>query len=198
MTKQVFLQELREKLVGLPKSDVDDRINFYSEMIDDRIDDGLTEEAAVADIGTVDEVIYEIAQEVPLGKLVKEKIRPKRELKVWEIILICLLFPIWFPIALLVIFIAFFLYILFWVGVIVSYAIEIALIMSSIAGVVVFFAYLFSGTFNILPLAIAMLSGGAAVLMFFGCYWATRGTIKLHQKVFTLLKTRFIKKGDKK
>ena len=198
MNKEEFLKELRSHLRGLSQEDINERISFYSEMIDDRIDDGLTEEAAVADIGTVDEVIYELAQEVPLGKLVKEKIKPKRELKVWEIILICLLFPIWFPIALLVIFIAFFLYILFWVGVIVSYAIEIALIMSSIAGVVVFFAYLFSGTFNILPLAIAMLSGGAAVLMFFGCYWATRGTIKLHQKVFTLLKTRFIKKGDKK
>ena len=198
MTKEVFLNSLREKLVGLPKSDVDERISFYEEMIEDRMDEGKSEEEAVADIGTVDQVIYEIAQDVPLGKLVKEKIKPKRKIEPWEIILICLTFPIWLPVAIVVLAVALVLYIFFWVGVIVSYAIEVALIMGSSAGMVVFFAYLFSGSVNILPLAVSMLCSGGAILMFFACYWATRGTIKLHKKVFTLLKTRIIKKGDRK
>ena len=38
MTKKQFLDELRSKLVGLPKSDVDERISFYEEMINDRMD----------------------------------------------------------------------------------------------------------------------------------------------------------------
>ena len=35
MKKQEFLNELRERLNGLPPSDLDDRISFYGEMIDD-------------------------------------------------------------------------------------------------------------------------------------------------------------------
>ena len=60
MTKSIFLITLREKLAGLPKEDVDERISFYEEMINDRMDEGKSEEEAVADIGSVDEFIYEI------------------------------------------------------------------------------------------------------------------------------------------
>ena len=42
MTKKEFLSALREKMAGLPKDDVDDRIAFYSEMIDDRMEEGLS------------------------------------------------------------------------------------------------------------------------------------------------------------
>ena len=50
MNKEVFLSELRKKLSGLPQSDIDERISFYAEMIDDRIEDGMTEEAAIEQI----------------------------------------------------------------------------------------------------------------------------------------------------
>ncbi|MBR5538496.1 MAG: hypothetical protein IKU61_01205 [Clostridia bacterium] len=47
MNKQEFLEELRKGLSGLPKEDVRERLNFYGEIIDDRIEEGLTEEEAV-------------------------------------------------------------------------------------------------------------------------------------------------------
>ena len=40
MTKKEFLSSLRSKLQGLPPSDIDERIGFYCEMIDDRMDEG--------------------------------------------------------------------------------------------------------------------------------------------------------------
>lgn len=40
MKKEEFLAELRSKLSGLPKEDIDNRIEFYNEMIEDRIDEG--------------------------------------------------------------------------------------------------------------------------------------------------------------
>ena len=49
MTKKEFLSSLRSKLQGLPPSDIDERISFYSEMIDDRMDEGKSEEEAVSD-----------------------------------------------------------------------------------------------------------------------------------------------------
>ncbi len=64
-------------------------------MIEDRIEEGFTEEEAVSEIGTVNEVVSQIVSETPLSKLVKERSRPKRTLRVWEIILLLLGSPIW-------------------------------------------------------------------------------------------------------
>ena len=47
MTKFEFLEELRNGLNGLPKNEIEERISFYSEIIDDYIEDGLSEEHAV-------------------------------------------------------------------------------------------------------------------------------------------------------
>ena len=56
MTKQEFIAALRAKLSGLPEQDVEERLEFYSEMIADRIEEGSLEADAVAAIGTVDAV----------------------------------------------------------------------------------------------------------------------------------------------
>ena len=47
MQKQAFLDALRSQLAGLPEAEINERLNFYSEMIDDRMEEGLTEEEAV-------------------------------------------------------------------------------------------------------------------------------------------------------
>ena len=41
--KQAFLESLRKNLSGLPQEDVEERVMFYSEMIDDKIEEGLSE-----------------------------------------------------------------------------------------------------------------------------------------------------------
>ena len=48
MTKLNFLLSLNEKLAGLPKNEIEEHLNFYVEMIEDRIEDGMPEEEAVA------------------------------------------------------------------------------------------------------------------------------------------------------
>ena len=47
MTKSEFLSALENRLSGLPKDDVQKSIDYYSEIIDDRMEEGLTEEEAV-------------------------------------------------------------------------------------------------------------------------------------------------------
>ena len=44
MNKQEFITSLYNRLSGLPQNDIENSIEFYSEMIDDRIEEGLTEE----------------------------------------------------------------------------------------------------------------------------------------------------------
>ena len=64
MNKQSFLDALKEKLYGLPWQELKERLDFYSEMIDDRMEEGITEEEAVAAIEIVEDV-----QEPREGKL---------------------------------------------------------------------------------------------------------------------------------
>ena len=73
MNKQAFLEELTRRLSGLSQSDLEERLAFYGEMIDDKVEDGLSEEEAVAGIGSVDDVVSQIMSEIPLSRLVKEK-----------------------------------------------------------------------------------------------------------------------------
>ena len=72
MTKKEFLDALRKRLRGMPKQDVEERLAFYSEMIDDRIEEGCTEEEAVAQLGPVEEIASQIIADIPLVKIVKE------------------------------------------------------------------------------------------------------------------------------
>ena len=61
MNKKDFFEKLRECLTGLPESDLEERISFYEEIIDDKMDEGLSEEEAVAELGSVEQIIAQIA-----------------------------------------------------------------------------------------------------------------------------------------
>ena len=195
MRKDEFLNELRNRLVGLPKDDLENRISFYDEMIEDRIDEGKTEEAAVEEVGPVEEVVRQIASETSLVKLVKEKATPKRSLKTWEIILLILGFPLWFPLVLVAFILCLVGYLLIWILVIVTYVVEGSLIVSSLGGIVGFFAYLFNGTMNLTSLGTAIGCAGAALLFIFACIGATKVTIKLSRNIVIKIKTAFIGRG---
>ena len=69
MTKQEFLDTLRAGLSGLTEADASERITFYSEMIDDRMEEGLSEQDAVAQIGDVQCIIDDILAEIPQKKV---------------------------------------------------------------------------------------------------------------------------------
>ena len=115
MTKTEFLDELRSRLSGLPQSDLDERLLYFREMIDDRMEDGLTEEEAVSDIGSVDEIVDHIMEETPLSKLVRENAKRTRALKAWEILLLVLGAPLWLSLILAAIAVCLSLYAALWV-----------------------------------------------------------------------------------
>lgn len=200
MKKQEFLSSLRSKLQGLPPSDIDERISFYSEMIDDRMDEGKSEEEAVAEIGSVDDVVMDIAKDTPLVKLVKEKMKPKRRIRPWEIVLLVLGFPLWFPLLITFFVLVLVFWIVIWVLAIVTYVLEAAFAATSVAGVVAFTAYFLNGQTNYTALGASVMCAGAAILMVFGCIGATKGCIALTKSIVTGIKMLFIgrkKKGDK-
>ena len=95
MTKLEFLSELRARLSGVPEKELESSLDYYSEMIDDRIEDGMEEKDAVRAVGTPEEAANEALAEIPLTKLVKNRVRPSRRLRAWEIVLLALGSPIW-------------------------------------------------------------------------------------------------------
>ena len=193
MTKTEFLSELRNHLKGLPEQDLEDRLTFYGEMIDDRVEEGKPEAEAVAEIGSVEEVASQILSETPLMKLVKEKAKPKRRMAAWEIVLIILGFPLWFPLLTVAMVLLLVAYTLIWVMVVVVYAVELSFIVGTIWGIVMFFA---TGC-NALFLGGAMVSAGLAIFMGFACAWAPRGAVKLAKCLGLGIKRLFVRGGNK-
>ena len=56
MNKHEFLAALRRELTALPHDELTEQLNFYNEMIDDRMEEGMTEEEAVAAVGSVESI----------------------------------------------------------------------------------------------------------------------------------------------
>lgn len=195
MTKQEFLAELRRGLSGLPQNDIEERLNFYSEMIDDRMEEGLSEQEAVDGIGSVDSVVSQILGDIPLSKLVKEKITPKKQLKAWMIVLIILGAPIWFSLAVAAVSVAFALYFSLWSIIVSLWAVFASLVICVPGGIAAGLAAFVSGggLAGIALMGAGLVCVGLSVFAFFGCKALTKGTIALTKKVAVAVKRAFIK-----
>ena len=196
MNKSEFLAKLKEALAGLPKDDVNERLAFYSEMIDDRVEEGLTEAEAVEAAGPVDEIVKETLADIPLQKLVKEKVRGRR-MSAGEIVLIVLGAPLWFPllVAAAVLVLAF--YIVIWSLVLVLWVVWLAFCVTALACIVfgVFMAAGHSLTPCLLAFGAGLLFAGLALLLFPGCVGATKGMAKVTKATAVGIKKLFIRKG---
>lgn len=194
MRKQEFLDELRRGLSGLPREDLEERLTFYSEMIDDRMEEGLAEEEAVSEIGTVNEVISQTAAEIPLSRLVKESVRPRRTLRAWEIVLLVLGSPMWLPLSFAALAVFLTLYVVIWSVVISLWAVEASLMGSAIGGAVsaVFSFFRGGGSAATALLGAGLFCAGASIFLFFGCKETTKGIFLLTKKLFLGIKSLFL------
>jgi len=195
MSKQEFLVQLRKGLSGLPQEDVEERLAFYSEMIDDRMEEGITEEDAVSRIGSVDTIISQIKADIPLTKLVREKITPKKHLKTWGIVLLVLGSPIWLSLLISAFAVILSLYASLWSVVISLWAVFGSLIGCAFGGVVAGIVIACSGNAlsGIAMLAVGIICAGLSIFMFYGCKAATKGTLILTKKMAIWVKNCFIK-----
>ena len=110
MNRDQFLRQLRKRLKALPEEDVQKQLQYYSEMIDDRMEDGMTEEAAVA------------AMELP-----EQPKNERKRLPVWAVILLILGSPVWLSLFIALVAVILALYIVLWAVVIVLHTVPITL-----------------------------------------------------------------------
>lgn len=198
MRKYEFLAQLEKKLSGLPGEDRAERLTFYGEMVDDRMEDGLSEEEAVAAVGTVDEIAKQIICETPLAKLAKERIKTKRKMKVWEIVLLAAGSPIWLSLLIAALAVVLSLYVSLWAVVISLWAVFVSLATCAIAGVAAGAGFVCTGKVpsGIAMIGAALVCAGLAIFLFYGCRWATKGSALLARLFVLWIKQCFIRKEE--
>ena len=200
MDKQEFLTALEAGLAGLPQADIDERLNFYAEMIDDRVEDGLTEAEAVAELGSVDDVVAQIIADTPLTRIVRERMKPNRRLRVWEIVLLVLGFPLWFPLLMAGFAVMLSVYIVIWAVIVSLWAIDLSLAAAALGSVAAGIVSIVRGglTAGLVLICAAAVLAGLAILLFFGCKAVTVGAAKLTKKIALWIKSLFLRKENTK
>ncbi len=212
MTKLKFILELNEKLSGLPKKDVEERLGFYSEMIDDKMEEGVSEEEAVSELGSIDDIAASIIEELSAPKAVspmekpskkkesKEDKPPKRQMKTWEIVLLIAGAPVWLSLLLAAFSVVLSFYVTIWSVVISLWAVFVSCIGCAAGGIaggafVIMFDSVYSGV-AMIGAGICLI--GLAIFMFFICKLVTRGMVFFTKKTVIGVKKCFSHKEASK
>ena len=188
MNKQKFLAALQKKLSHLPEQDRRDQIVFYGEMIDDRMEEGLSESAAVAAIGSIEQIAAQILQ----NAAGEPSLVQKRKRGAWEITLLILGSPLWLSlliaafaigISLIVSLFAVLIsvYAVLWSVLISLWATWVGLIGGAVGGLLGGFLLLCFGNApsGTVLIGMCLVCAGLSILLLFGCKAATRGTLYL-------------------
>lgn len=196
MNKQAFLDSLYHLLKSLPKAERQQHIDYYAEMIDDRMEDGVSEEAAVAALGSAADIAAQIIGEVP----------PKSTMKfpIWTSVLGS---PLWLPllfaaaaVVLSIIFAVAAVYIALWAALAALYAADLSLLLgffSGIAGGVFYLIQSIPGP-GIVFFGAGLVCAGCTVLLFFLCNYLAVLLWRLGKWAVLKAAGIFRRKGGKK
>ncbi len=200
MNKLDFLLRLKEALEGLPKDELEERLNFYSEIIDDRIEEGLSEDEAVAATGSVEEIAAQVVAETPLVKIVKEKIKPKKKRKALEIVLISVGSPVWVPILISLLAVFFLIYVCLWAVVICLYASSFTCFGTALGGLTMAVVQMRSGQIpeGVALIGVSLALVGIGILIFVGSNLAAKGVVALTKKMLLGTKKLLMKREEEK
>lgn len=195
MTKNAFLTELHQRLSGLEKEALEQRLAFYDEIIEEYVRGGVPEEEAVAKVGAVDVIVAQVMSEIPLTRLVARKIPQKKSWNAGKIVALILTFPFWLPFVIVIVTLLLTLYILLWALVLSLFAVDAGLFCLSVLGFV-----------SIVPLSaenpalVGLVAGGAFLcaglfmLLFFLGIMAAKGVVAMGGQFLLWLKSSFVGK----
>lgn len=188
MKKQEFLDKLKGSLWAMPEADIRNSLEYYSEMIDDRMEDGLSEEEAVAAIGDLDEIVSQILSESPRPPQVVQKEAPKKNpTPIWLIILLVLGFPVWGSIAIAIAAVIFSAWVSLWAVVISLYATAFALGVSALGCILGSFFMVGGFAKVIVAWGAALVCAGLAILLVMLSNLAGKGMVKLTKLTWNLV-----------
>ena len=201
MSRDAFIGELRHRMAGLPQETVERTVEYYSELIADSVEDGLTEEEAVSRLGSLDEIVASVVKDTPLTQIVETRIqeRKKKGSSGWVIALLILGAPVWLPVLIAALAVAFALFVALWAVVIALWAVVAAVILTGLAALV-------AGVVELcrlhLPQGLVLLGGGLVclglcALLYLLMKLLTVGTVKLCRWLWVSVKSLFVGKKGK-
>ena len=174
MNKNEFLKELKKRLKNLTTVDTAKSLEFYSEMIDDRMEDGMSEEEAIDSLGSIDDIAEQIktSQSFDLPKSTNRKIS-------WfnVVIFICAS-PIWLGL--------FGVYLSLWVFIASFYICDLTFLLSGIEGIAVFPLNISHAPSAFFTLGVSVFLLGLSVITFFGVNFISKQYIKLSKQIIII------------
>lgn len=174
MTKQEFLSELERALGKLPHAEVEQALAFYDEAISDRMEDGLSEAEAVADLGPVDEIAAQIAAETP--PIPRAIARANTGSRTLNIVLLAVFSPIWIPIVLALAAAALAVYVAIWAVIAALWAVDAVLVLMPFAGLAALASTLGGGMPlpGVFVFGLSLVSSGFGLVASFAVFWASK------------------------
>ena len=113
MTRDEFLNRLGELLACLPADQVEETKQFYAEAIADRMEDGMSEEEAVAAMGAPGEVAEATLDDLPAVPRAIARTRRRSTVLLWVLTIVGS--PVWVPLLIAFVIVALSIYFCIWV-----------------------------------------------------------------------------------
>lgn len=196
MNKQEFLHRLSNELACIPDADRQKFLEYYSEMLDDRIEDGMSEAEAVAEMGMPAAIAKQIMLDMPFTAVVKARVKEKRSLAVWEIVLLVLGSPIWLSLLVAAVSVVIAVYVTLWAILISLYAVVFSFaaggLCSAAFGIVSLFGADAVGAMLFIGAGLSVIGIGGLLLP--AVNLAAKGTVLLTRLIGRGIKSCFIGK----
>lgn len=184
MNKGEFLSQLRLRLGVLSEQEIEKTIQYYSEIIDDMLEEGLSEEEAVGNLESVDEIARRIIEENSgaLQSAHTENAQSGKKTRTWLIVLLICLFPVWITL--------FCVYIAVWAAVVSLLAAGVGMTLSlPLTAVGAAYTFMEAGwNSGVFELGAALIISGLGVLLFIGMLYLIKSLIVLTRFIFNKLR----------
>jgi len=124
MNKAQFLKRLSSALARAPRGEVAKSVQYYSEILDDRIEEGLSEDEAVQSLGEIGAIAEQILSELPAGSV-------RQGPRAVTVVLLILGFPVWSSILAAAAAVVLALYAVLWAVDLALWCVELSLTVAS-------------------------------------------------------------------
>lgn len=172
MTRDEFLGRLGELLACLPAEQVEETKAFYAEAIADRMEDGMSEEEAVAAMGTPGEVAEATLDDLPAVPRAIARTRRRSTTLLWVLTIVGS--PVWVPLLAAFAAVAVTVYICIWL-----LALCVWIVAAALGGVGVVELLLAASGVTIGHFPYALASAGVALFVGAGAWAASKQIARL-------------------
>lgn len=195
MSKAEFLAALRSALGKLPEQEIRASLDFYAEAIDDRVEDGASEEEAVAALGDVNAIAAQIIAETP--PIPKAVAKMKTGSRTANIVLAIVLSPLWVPLALAFVLCVAAIYLSIWIVIAALWACVAVLLLCGPIGIAGLAYCLATGypLTGLWLLGCGIAGSGLGLFALLGMKAVSRGLVQLTGMFATGVKSLFVKRG---